>query len=206
MDILKQFPYTDVNEFKKDFLTLMNMSFEMDRQQATLDPSVMHNLPEFQECLKLFKKKYKDIELKTKQDSFKILILFPEKGIKKIFEEAASKVDDIKAIGMDFSDKTSDLEVMEQMVKATGGKLYLEYFASDTKSNTIILKFNKSENAAELIYDKEGILDQKSPEFRLCTFYGCLNGFDKKRDIQKAASTFYKTGRGSFTYHPTMGR
>ena len=51
----------------------------------------------------------------------------------------------------------------------------------------------------------EGIIDEKSPSFKVCAFYGCLNGFDRNISIQKAAKTFYKTGRGSFTYSNKLG-
>ncbi len=198
MTILEKFNYRDVAEFKQDFILIMKMTSEIDREYGSIDTSFLHNKPEYEKCLELFSKKYKDLILKpnTNPVDKNLNIFFDVKLVKDVFD-VAKEIDRFKAAGRDslslinISDKRFD-------VLEISNRACLEYFTS-AKSKSIILRFSSAEQKPELIYDKEGVIDEKSPEFKLCAYYGCLNGFDKKINMRSAAATFYKPGRGLVT-------
>lgn len=200
MIILEQFSYQDIAEFKRDFILLMRMTSEIDREYGSIDPSFLHNLPEYTKCLELFSKKYRDIVLKpnTSVGTKRIQIFFDVKSIRDVFD-IAIRIDRLEAVGRDSMNLINIKDRGFEEIKSTIlNKVYLKYFTS-AKSKTIILKLNEKEKMPELIYDKAGIVDDESPEFKLCSYYGCLNGFDKKIDIKKAASAFCKKARGLST-------
>jgi len=196
MPILEQFDFGDVSEFTKDFVLVMNMTSEIDREYGIMDSSFLHNLPEYEECLNLFSKKYKDIILKPDtSSSVKNLRIFYDVPFKEIME-IALKMEKVAGVGRNsMSVVNSNSSNFKQAISAISTKAYLLYYSS-AKSKSIILKKNNTDLKVELIYDKPGIIDKNSAEFKLCAYFGCLNGFDKSINLQKVASTFYKPGRG----------
>jgi hypothetical protein len=190
----KRYPADQVNEFKQDFLLLIRMGWEMDKEYGFSEGELYHNLPEYEKCLSLFKQKYRDIILKVEKSSnrLRLRIYFKVESIPKLFMEAASKVEEVRSFGFNpFETVTvSERENIGQRIKEARNHLYITYYSADAASNTIYLKHSKNEGMVELIYDKDGIIDEKSPEFKLCVLYGLLEGYDPSIDIRSHASTF----------------
>ena len=61
-------------------------------------------------------------------------------------------------------------------------------FMIDGEENELTLK--RSDENSELIYLQDDMMNPRSPEFRLSTFFGLHEGYDKGVDLQEYADEF----------------
>jgi len=184
-----EFKSKDKNEFKKDFLQLMRISFGIDRYYRRAEKLVDKYLPKYNLLIELFNKKYNNLRLKLKKDSEKIElgIFINEKDVKDAFSGAAGKIEGLKAIGAE-KFNVANVENSEKFAKElmkVKDEIYISY-----NTGNIHLEYNKKEKMAELHYEHEEISDEKNPGFKLLSYYALKDGYDNSIGIYEKGAEF----------------
>lgn len=178
-DIISELNPKDLNEFKKDFTELIRVHAGINEEYSKLGKDIDKYIKEFKQILALFNKKYKNLITRAKQttEELQLRIFIKEKSLKDIFTNVASKLNGLKAIGAgDFA--KANIEEADKFSKELDkikNKLFISYFEQEER--TISLEQGKKE-IIELHYT-EGIQNEISPEFKLCSYYAVKDGIKK---------------------------
>lgn len=188
-DLLSKFSAEDIREFKSDFMRVLNMAKHMDEDWGSGNNRFYRNKPKFETYLGKFSGKYILIHcVPTYNIQDKVFhILFPkEKSVRDVLVNAVLKMSGLTAIGHSpFSWVSVRDETLAKQVHTIADRAYA--FFSD---ETIILEWNERCAQSELIYSKDSIINPAGPEFRLCCYYGLLDGFQRSINLEEEAKTF----------------
>ncbi len=188
-DIISELNSEDLNEFKKDFTELIRVYSGINKEHSELSKNVDKYIGEFKKIVNLFNKKYKNLVLRLKKttEEVQLRIFLKEKSVKDVFVNVASKLDGLKAIGLnDFGEaKVEEGDRFSKLLDNVKGKLFISYFEQEN-SGTIFLEQSKK-GMIELHYN-EGIGDEKDPEFKLCSYYAVKDSVGKINVYEKLSA------------------
>lgn len=192
-DLLDNLNKRDIEVFRKDFTQLMRVTYGMDNAYGKSDKVIDKYMEKYSSLIELFNKKYKNLRFKLiiSKDEIKLkLFLTKEKDIKNILP-TVTKIAGIKAIGAGAFDVANimDKEKFSREMDNITTKAHISYYGPEHSSNTIFIELNKKEGI-EIYYDIKCMLNEISPEFKLCAFYALKDGYDKKIDVFKQGSYF----------------
>ncbi len=195
--LLSKIPHELVEEFKLDFLPLVRMTKELDKEFGEGEDEILINLPKYKNYVTLFNKKYKGVMVKFVEtnDGFQLrLFIRGEKSVKDVFLNSASQIEGVIAIGSEDLEKDSvfDQNELELELTQIKDKMHVQY----SGSITVFLKFNKSENLVELCYDSKTIQNERGPEFKLFAYYSLKDGRDSKINLRDIAGAFSAAASG----------
>jgi len=193
-DLLDGLGQKSVKEFRKDFAQLIRAAFGMDKDYGKSESSLDKYMPAYKELIRLFNKKYKNLELKLKATSTGLklqIFLKNEKKVTDVFSNAAARITGLKSIGANSfgAADVADASKFQKELEKISNKIYISYYHTESGSDTVYLEFNQKEKKIELHYDA-GIADEKSPEFKLCAYYAVKDGYDEKIDVFSKGAVF----------------
>ncbi|MDP7244092.1 MAG: hypothetical protein QF568_01985 [Flavobacteriales bacterium] len=182
-----------INTFRKDLLQMLRIGKEMDRYYAESNQDVDIYMKKFNSLVESFNKKYKNIKLKMikKTNEVDLKILLNEKSVRDCFENAASKIIGVQAIGTsNFGTAiVSDAEAFSNQLEKTKSKLYITYYSPQTGTTNVFLQYDKKEKKVELVYDIKEIENEPSPEFQLAAYYALNQPYNKKINLHDEGAT-----------------
>jgi len=187
-DIISELDSEDLNEFKKDFAELTRVHSGIDKEYSKLGKDVDKYTKEFKQILNLFNKKYKNLAIRAKQttEEIKLRIFIREKSVKDVFINVASRLDGLKAVGVsDFGKaKIEETDKFSKELDKVKNKLFISYF--EKEAGTIFLE--QSKKGMVELHCGEGIGNERSPEFKLCSYYGVKDGAGKINIYEKLSA------------------
>jgi|TARA_Y100000310_G_scaffold341861_1_gene442558 hypothetical protein len=182
-----------INTFRKDLLQMLRIGKEMDRYYAESNQDVDIYMKKFNSLVESFNKKYKNIKLKMvkKTNEVDLKILLNEKSVRDCFENAASKIIGVQAIGTsNFGTAiVSDAEAFSNQLEKTKSKLYITYYSPQTGTTNVFLQYDKKEKKVELVYDIKEIENEPSPEFQLAAYYALNQPYNEKINLHDEGAT-----------------
>lgn len=177
-DIMIELNSNDLNEFRRDFGELMRVYFGIGKEYSELSADIDSYIRQFKDIVNLFNKKYKDIAIKLRKttEELQLRIFLKEKGVKDVFIKVASKLNGLKAIGSDDFGKAKieEADKFSKELDKVKNKLFISYFEQEVGLGSVFLE-NYTKNMVELHYGDE-IRNDRSPEFKLCSYYAVKNG------------------------------
>lgn len=196
-DLLDSLNKRDIEVFRRDFTQLMRVTYGMDKAYGKLDKVIDKYMEKYSSLIELFNKKYKNLGFKliVLKDEIKLkLFLSKEKDIKNVLPHV-TRIAGIKAIGAEAFDvaNIADKERFSKELDNIKTKAHISYYGPEQSSSTIFIELNKKEGI-EVHYDLKGMLNEISPEFKLCAFYALKDGYDRKIDFFKHGSYFGFSG------------
>src|SRR3989338_191243 len=121
--LFSKIPHEFIEEFKLDFLPLVRMTKELDKEFGEAEEEIVYNLPKYKMYDALFNKKYRWVYVKfiETNEGFQLrLYIKGEKNVKDAFLNAASKIEGVLAIGAESLERDSvfdqnelELELMQ---------------------------------------------------------------------------------------------
>ena len=114
-----------------------------------------------------------------------------EKSVRDCFENAASKIIGVQAIGTsNFGTAiVSDAEAFSNQLEKTKSKLYITYYSPQTGTTNVFLQYDKKEKKVELVYDIKEIENEPSPEFQLAAYYALNQPYNEKINLHDEGAT-----------------
>ena len=167
--VLKGFSKSDIKEFVHDLFLAFSVLENIEKNYGDLNTQLERDIKRFKQMIKDWNTKYWDIILEFCDSN-------TEPGLKVLLREKqlSNLVSVIKKMN-----RFKELDIDEEKIEAL--------FEYNEQENTLTIKKNDNIN---LIYLREDMLDPRSPEFRICTFFGLKNGFNKEIDLQDYAEEF----------------
>ncbi len=194
MSILQSYSKNDVVHFNKDIVQVVRIAKEIDRFYGRCECDIDKYLPKYKKFIESFNKKYKGVEIKVRVclDCIKTRLLLKSESIRKIFDDAASKVIGLKAVGVarfnivDVTDGNGFIKEVDKGKK----QLHITYYDPELGIRCVFLSCDEKEKMVELHYDDKQIVLDNSPEFKIACFYALKDGFDRKIKIHEEGATF----------------
>tara|TARA_Y100000310_G_scaffold94955_1_gene92810 strand:- start:43792 stop:44454 length:663 start_codon:yes stop_codon:yes gene_type:complete len=191
-----------INEFRKDLLQMLRLGKGMDKYYAESNSDLDVYFKKFSSLIDTFNKKYKNLKLKMakKTNEVELKILLNEKSVRDCFENAASKILGVQALGTSKfgAAMVSEAEAFTNELEKTKNKLYITYYNPQTGTANVFLQYDKKEKKVQLVYDLEEIENEPSPEFQLTSYYALNQPYNKKIDIHDEGTTL---GFSEVPYH-----
>lgn len=193
-DVLGRFSKEDVSHFNKDIRQIVRVAKEVDRFYGEWQSNMDKYIPKYKKFIASFNKKYKGVSLKVTigLEGVKTRLLLKEKNIKAVFENVASRIIGLKAVGVakfNIVDITDSENFMKEVEKGKN-KLHITYYDPELGTRYVFLSYDKKEKEVELHYHDEEIVLENHPEFKIACFYALKDGFNKKVKIHEEGSTF----------------
>lgn len=184
----------DISHFNKDIAQIVRVAKEVDRFYGEWQSDMDKYIPKYKKFIDSFNKKYKGVDIKVKVglEGIKTRFLLKEKSIREVFDNVASKIIGLKAVGVakfNVVDVTDSNGFMKEVDKGKN-KLHITYYDPELGMRNVFLSYDKKENKVELHYDEEQIIYDNSPEFKIACYYALKDGFDKKIKIHEEGATF----------------
>ncbi len=163
----------DVQAFVHDLFLVFNVLSHIDREYGEGDsPFVVRDIENFKKLTDDWNKKYRDIILR-------FYVTGIECRMAVYLKESRDNM----------------LLILKRMksfskVKTSGPEMeaYFQEGFENRSDNTLSLYEEKG--MFKLIYLAEDMLDPKSPEFKLCTFFGLKDGYDRTISLKKYQKQF----------------
>ncbi|MFH0876364.1 MAG: hypothetical protein V1859_10585 [archaeon] len=175
--ILSAYNEEDIKTFVHDLFLAFQVASRIDEAYGEgASGKTGKNIDSFKLFIQDWNKKYRDILLKFSVTSIECrLDLFIYDTIKNS-ANIASKMKRFK----------------QAKLYRKNGKIELEatFECSDASTNENTLNLIQDGNLLRMIYNKEDMLNAKSPEFKLCAYYGLKNGFVREIDLKKYSQEF----------------
>lgn len=193
-DILSGISPKDIKMFSKDFSQLLRVASEVDRYYGEWKHDLDKYLPKFDDFVKMFNKKYKDIKVKVLKriDEIRTRVLLNESSMKDLFNNCAARIIGLKAIGTkNFG--TADVTETERFtneINKIKDKLYLTYYIPDMGTYSVFLSKSKNEKMIELHWEIKESVNDVSPDFRICAYYALKDGYNKNIKLYDEGGTF----------------
>lgn len=197
--VLSDFASEEIEEFRLDFVRLLEITVELDKEFGTLDEELMYNIPVYKNFVSAFNTKYPGVycHFEEKSEGFMLHILFrSEPDVRKVFVNVASQIEGLSAIGNQILEEDSIYNKREfnLELKQIKTKLYIRFTGDDS----LFLKYNKQFNMVELIYKPEDIINRgESPGFVICVYYALREGYKSGMDLLDIAGKFSSTAMGA---------
>ncbi|HLD89124.1 MAG TPA: hypothetical protein VI894_02875 [Candidatus Nanoarchaeia archaeon] len=195
--LFSKIPHEFIEEFKLDFLPLVRMTKELDKEFGEAEEEIVYNLPKYKMYVALFNKKYRWVYVKfiETNEGFQLrLYIKGEKNVKDAFLNAASKIEGVLAIGAESLERDSvfDQNELELELMQIRDRIHILY----SGNASILLRLDKMEKLVELCYDQKTILNERGPEFKLFAYYALRDGYDRKINLRDVAGAFSTAASG----------
>lgn len=192
-DVLGGYSRKDVTHFHKDIVQVARVAKEVDRFYGEWQSDMDKYIPKYKKFIDSFNKKYKGIEMKVKVslEGIETKLLLKEKSIRAVFDNVASKIIGLKAVGaakFNAVDVT-DSEGFIKEVEKGKNKLHITYYDPELGTRYVFLSCDKQARKVELHYGEQIVYDN-SPEFKIACFYALKDGYNKKIKIHEGGATF----------------
>ena len=166
--ILNNYKNEDIKIFVYDLFLVFDILNKLNDEN--ISSQLDRDIKKFKKLIDDWAIKYRDImfELKT-TDELSLRVFFKEEKL----------VDIIKIL--------KDMNRFDRIQKVDEDEL-TAVFLIGGEENTLTLK--QDNKRIRLIYLQEDMVNPKSPEFRLCIYYGLKDGFNKETDLQNYGTIF----------------
>lgn len=169
-DILKEYSHSDIKIFVYDLFLSFNILNYIDKLYGQGESNkIDSDIKKYKNFIKEWNKKYRDV-----------ILDFIVGGIE-------CKLEIFLDCNIDYASKLISRMYRYLRTNKSSSKL-VAVFKSDEGENTLNLQDDKK--MMKMIFLKEDMLNPKSPEFRLCTYFAMKNGFKREIDLQKYANEF----------------
>jgi len=185
-DIISTLDTGDLNEFKKDFTELIRVHSGINKEYSKSGKDIDKYIAEFKKVVNLFNGKYKKLVLSLKQttEELQLRISVKEKAVKDVFANVASRLNGLNAIGAtDFGRvKLEETDKFSKELDNVKDKMFLSYHEKEITDNIFLESSQKG--LVEIHYGEE-IANERSPEFKLCSYYAVKNGIGELKIYDK---------------------
>ncbi len=165
-EIFMGYDEEDVNIFVKELFFVFSIAQKIDNDYGEGSSQAAKDIKKFKMLMKDWELKYRDIILDFRNDGIQCRLRCHLKDSVQAAVSIIRKMNNFEKV-----------EIAPSKVNAI-------FSSEKTKEeNTVTLEVRQ--NTLELIYSKEDMLNPKSPEFRLCTYYAMKDGYDKKIELEK---------------------
>jgi hypothetical protein len=167
--ILKGFDPADIKVFVYDLFLVFHLRKQLDQDYGNADnPMTKRDIETFKKLLMAWEQKYKDIIIKLEMTGleFKLSVFLLQE-----------RVEDFIPILQKITNYSSS-----QMIREHDVLMLDAIFTENGVENSLTIKQVKQ--GMKLIYLEEDMLNPKSPEFHLCTYYGMKGGYNKSINLQ----------------------
>ncbi len=193
-DVLGAYNTGDIAHFNKDITQFARVAYWVDRYQGKWQSDMDKYIPKYKKFIASFNKKYKGLSVKVKVgvEGIETRFLLKEKSIREVFDNVASKIIRLKAVGvakfnvMDVTDSNGFMKEVDKGKK----QLHITYYDPELGTRNVFLSCKKNEKKVQLHYDEKQIILINSPEFKIACFYALKQGFNKKIKIHEEGATF----------------
>ena len=170
--ILREFREEDIKTFVYDLFLVFSVLEHIDQDYGSGSQNFTgKDIKKFKNLIREWNQKYKDVLLDFRTDGLSCLlkVYFKEKDLHRL---------DLKIRKMNRYSRSSFSE----------DNYEAEFEESPDNLNTLTIECQRDYTV--LIYNKEDMLQPKSPEFRLCCYFGLAEGYEKRVDLQRYANEF----------------
>ncbi len=191
MKLLSNYFSEDIEAFKKDLFLLMNIVYHLDVQYGSAHDEFDHYFKKFEKFVYDWNLKYKHliIRIYKKGIRFTVKILVNEQDLKKVLLDAIINIYEIKQInGKPISVNFLTEKHLRRELKSLSKKLDVVYLKNGNE-NSLTLEYDDVYDRIRLVYAKDDMLDETSPEFVICAYYA-LKQVDKNINLQKYSGDF----------------
>ncbi|MFH1132997.1 MAG: hypothetical protein V1735_00755 [Nanoarchaeota archaeon] len=190
MTLLSQFSPEDINAFHSDFKVLLEAAFEIDKEVSAVDSDTSKNIPLFKEMVSLFKKKYPmlHVEVDIRHMRCRPNLFIACTSLQELFTQVIMQIDGLRSVGDPIAEQRTVENKQLMLEEAARVHQHMEVFFVGYNNNLILLKFSPKNRGAQLVYDKDTLLDQNSPDFQLVCYTALHQGF--RREIKLHGEQF----------------
>ena len=180
-------------KFEKDFKEVIRVSVGMGKAYKRGIKKLDKLMKDYTSLISLFNKKYKKITLKISKsvEELRLYIFLEDKGIKELFSNVATKIPGLKTIGLNGFDEATIEETTKfsNCLANVKDELYLRYYYPKKGADTLYLKLDKKQGKILIVHNPNVIIDELSPEFKMCSYYG-VQDIDEEIDVYNKAASF----------------
>ena len=193
-DVLGAYSKEDIAHFNKDITQLVRVAKEIDKFYGKWQSDMDQYIPKYEKFIGSFNKKYKGVHVKIKitPENVETSFLLDEKSIREVFDNIASKIIGLKAVGaakFNVADVTDTNGFMKEVDKGKN-QLHITYYDPELGTRNVFLSYDKNEKKVQLHYDDRQIILINNPEFKIACFYALRDGYNKKIKIYEEGATF----------------
>lgn len=180
-----------VDAFRKDFSEMIRIAVGLGKYYSKADKDFDLYMPKYKSLIKLFNKKYANLNLDTAIEKQNLMLEFfiKENDLKSVFTEAASKLKGLVSIGTGgFNEvSVSESEQISEIMKHPLNKLFLSYFDQTKGAGSFLIVLDKKKGMVKIVCSYKEIIT--GPAFGLCAFYA-LKSFDSNIAIYEEGVKF----------------
>ncbi|MBD3164579.1 hypothetical protein GF323_05215 [Candidatus Woesearchaeota archaeon] len=158
---------------EKELKEITRIIAGVKRHAEENDPALDRQLKQISEIFSDFSRKYPQLTLKLDKTIDSIIPrIFINDSLRNIFDETASNIKSLAAIGLHNFDEAGirESDKFSSLVDGMKDKVFLTY-TTDTGTETLALHFNKKENKTELNYEIKSLANPLTPQFQLLKAY-----------------------------------
>ncbi len=191
--IIDSFPKNQVEIFESDFLTFFDLCVHLDREYDTMMPYFESNVEVMKEYIENFQKKYVTLRVDLIKDSISIkpAVFFPkEQDLKEMLMKTIINMRWFKGAGLTYGQciEPKDKDQFSVLVNSIKDKLYVHF--SGYEEDVLILKIDQGNQMVQIIFEKQEIIDDSTPEFLICAYYALSEEFYPEIDLNRIKSKF----------------
>lgn len=159
----------------------------LERAAEENDPDLDKQLEKINEIFSDFHKKYPKLSIKLEKtiDNIFVRIFINEESVKKVFDETASKLKGLVAIGINSFEEATIKEGDKFATTADKikDKVLLTY-APNRNTENLVLQFDDKEEKVEINFEIKSLLNPMTPEFQIIKQYASRE-IDENIDLLK---------------------
>jgi hypothetical protein len=177
--------------FQKEIKEIARIIAGLQRASEESDPDLDKQLPKIEETFETFNKKYPKLAIKTEKriDETITRVFIREQSVKKVFDDVASKLKGLFAIGLTGFDEANiqKADKFANIVNGITNSVFLTY-TNEGVSETIVLEYNEKMKMVELNYEIKSIVNPNTPEYQLLEEYASKETDKSVNVIEKCES------------------
>ena len=193
-DILGGISSSLLKQFRKEFLQIIKISYELERCYAKGQDSISKDIKAFEDVARQFNKKYRDLQLKLMKntDALHLKVFANEKSIKDFFANSASKMSGLRSIGLTGFNQAdaADTERFTSMLEGMKDAVFVSYSDVASGTSTLAAVFDKKEKMVEIFYKIDELSSGNSADFRICAYYALRKKPDSRIKLEEKLSAF----------------
>lgn len=159
---------------EKELKEIARLIAGLERHSEENDPALDPQIEKISEIFRDFNKKYAKLTLKLEKtiDTIFVRIFINEDSVKRVFDDATSKLKGLTGIGLKSFDETTiqEADKFASTVNNISNSVLLTY-SLDTGTETIVLELNEKEKKVELNFEIKSIANPFTPQFQLLKEY-----------------------------------
>lgn len=172
-----------LNDFREDFIQVVESAKGLRKWYERGEQKLDTYLGVFKKALSLFNKKYPDLKITLKTgEELSISVSLKESTLKTFFTKAASRIKGLQSVGLKRFDevKMADSARLQALLANVKKALYLTYMGESGSTSFFV---EKRSTTITIFAEEEDLVNDNSPEFKLCSYYGLRKKYKKKVDV-----------------------